>query len=725
MIIPEVTSKPIDRVAIETERKFSIKASAKAFKILSSTIYPDPIAAPIRELATNAADSHKDAGVDEPFLVHLPNELEPHFSIRDYGTGISDANIEKVYCTYFESTRTESNNFTGGFGLGSKTPFCYSDTFSVVSFHNGRKMVYTAFLEDGEPKIAKFADEVTDEKNGLEVSFPVKREDISRFVSTAKKVYSRFVDKPKIVGCADFNLEEVKYFMKGKKWSIREGQKTNGYYASNNNSSYAVMGNIAYPLDPYKVGGTEANRALMSCGVEIEFDVGELQPTVSREHLQYDQDSVKKINDRLTEVCKELQKIFQSKIDASKNLFEARIEYGRVLGDASEYDWQLKTVFRGLTVKFNGIEVRDVADIRTILSEYNKKHPTNLIRHFATKYFTSTRRGQDCIKTAAHIDIHAADKTDFFYDDLDKGGHSRTRLFCKENSDRNIYLIDKDVFSNKVLLDSIFEKIGLPSSVVKLTSSLPKIKHAKRTYVPKSDIRDMFIYNGSDSYKHTYCWSIESMDTSKTDTVYYIDIEGYSPANGVDMSGLSLMYSLINNKDICQNPTKIQVVGLRKANADLKKKSNWISFLEFAKDKIEDHISKNKYEQMLADSMEYNSFGGNFVEMAFINDLDKISKDSVMYEYLEKLKFMKDQATKAHSKSYVTNFQTLKNMNLIGKTTIASVNPTHKLSELRKDVMDKCYMLNYIVRERETWSTPNPERWRPSIIKYFNSVKKS
>ena len=64
--------------------EFRIRNSAKAFKILSDGLYANKIRAIIRELSCNAVDSHVAAGkADVPFSVHLPNQLEPWFSIRD------------------------------------------------------------------------------------------------------------------------------------------------------------------------------------------------------------------------------------------------------------------------------------------------------------------------------------------------------------------------------------------------------------------------------------------------------------------------------------------------------------------------------------------------------------------------------------------------------------------------------------------------------------------
>ena len=73
------------------ESTFNMAATAEAFQILSSNLYSNPKLAIIRELSTNAYDSHRDAGKDdEPFYLHLPTESEQFFCIRDFGTGIPE-----------------------------------------------------------------------------------------------------------------------------------------------------------------------------------------------------------------------------------------------------------------------------------------------------------------------------------------------------------------------------------------------------------------------------------------------------------------------------------------------------------------------------------------------------------------------------------------------------------------------------------------------------------
>jgi DNA topoisomerase VI subunit B len=107
---------------------FTIKASAKAFRILSDNIYKNKIAAIIRELSTNAVDSHFDAKQTRPFEINLPDQLDPTFRIRDFGTGLAHDQVMHLYTTYFESTKDKSNDYNGTLGLGSKAPFSYTNT---------------------------------------------------------------------------------------------------------------------------------------------------------------------------------------------------------------------------------------------------------------------------------------------------------------------------------------------------------------------------------------------------------------------------------------------------------------------------------------------------------------------------------------------------------------------------------------------------------------------
>jgi len=183
--------------AVAGSQQFSMAMNAKAFHTLSSTLYKDKFGAIIREICSNAYDAHLMVGTPErPFVLTFPDRIDSELVIRDFGPGISPDDISGVYCRFFESTKDQDNNTVGAFGLGSKTPFAYTDTFAVTSIHKGVKRIYTAFKDEGMPNLKLMAEMETDEESGLEVSIPVQGKDISSFHNAVIRELRFFPVKP-------------------------------------------------------------------------------------------------------------------------------------------------------------------------------------------------------------------------------------------------------------------------------------------------------------------------------------------------------------------------------------------------------------------------------------------------------------------------------------------------------------------------------------------------
>ena len=264
--------------------EFRIRNSAKAFSILSSGLYSNKIRAIIRELSCNAVDSHVGAGkADVPFEVHLPTILEPYFAVRDYGMGLNNDQVVNIYTTYFESTKTDSNAFIGALGLGSKSPFSYTENFTVTAIKDGMQRIYSAFInEHGVPSIAQMSEELTDLGNGVEVKFSVTdRSDYNTFRQEAQNVFAWFKLQPIITGNS-LKVEPV---------TFKERDIVPGVHVCQDrySESVAIMGNIMYPLrdlpQPEKHFGDLAS--LLRCNLALEFDIGELDFAASREQLSY------------------------------------------------------------------------------------------------------------------------------------------------------------------------------------------------------------------------------------------------------------------------------------------------------------------------------------------------------------------------------------------------------------------------------------------------------
>lgn len=180
----ETTSTIVKTNNIGSSTEFKIKTSSMAFKILTDGLYSNKIGSMVRELICNAYDAHCAAGTQStPIDIELPMTTNPVFRIRDYGTGLSEEDMKTTYTTYFESTKSNDNQYIGGFGLGSKTPLAYNtEQFFVRSYFNGKKYLYNVSIgENGAPTLTKWSEEDTTEPNGLELMISVNDTDIVLF----------------------------------------------------------------------------------------------------------------------------------------------------------------------------------------------------------------------------------------------------------------------------------------------------------------------------------------------------------------------------------------------------------------------------------------------------------------------------------------------------------------------------------------------------------------
>lgn len=183
-------------------KSFGIEQTPFFFKILSSSLYERKEEAVLRELSANALDAHIMAGIqDTPIEVILPNELSPELVIRDFGTGMSLLTLEEVYTVYGSSTKRNDNINIGAFGMGSKSPFALTDSFTVESTHNGITTNIACYLDEGQPKFSVFSSTRTGNPSGTTVRVPVPSVDNQKaLIKAAETIYSYWTTLPTIKG---------------------------------------------------------------------------------------------------------------------------------------------------------------------------------------------------------------------------------------------------------------------------------------------------------------------------------------------------------------------------------------------------------------------------------------------------------------------------------------------------------------------------------------------
>lgn len=340
MIITSHT-KPTTLVGSSNTHAFSLEMSAKAASVLSSTIYKSPILAIVRELSCNALDSHTSAGTTtKPFDIHIPNVLEPWFSIRDYGTGISHQDVLSIYTTYFKSTKTNSNTQIGALGLGSKSPFSYTDTFAVTSWHDGYKSTYVAFNDaDGMPTLTQMGDTVYEPTipSGFEVHFSVAAPDFNRFSQATTTFFSTWAaTRPNFTG--GVVPEDVIYtdpVMVGRGWLITNKPSLTEFNSASQRSCL-IQGNVPYNVDLAQLsdlGYTGDLTSIVKPRHKIAFTcpIGTVNFAPSREELQYNKVTKAALTQMVQDLVADVALSIHSMLQATPTVYGRAVELGRYI----------------------------------------------------------------------------------------------------------------------------------------------------------------------------------------------------------------------------------------------------------------------------------------------------------------------------------------------------------------------------------------------------------
>lgn len=539
-----------------SQQSFTIKATAKAFKILSSGLYSDKILAVIRELSCNAYDSHVAAGKkDVPFEVTMPTELDPQFKVKDFGVGLNHDGVMRLYSTYFESTKTDSNDFIGALGLGSKSPFSYVDSFSVVSVFNGFKTFYTAFIgSTGTPSIALMSDAVeTDEPNGLEVSFPVKLEDMRVFSQKASFALKYFNPRPTIKnGTIQFN--ERTYIREEDGWKLVD-TKMAGF------SPVAIQGNVAYPISFNALTShmTLEESSVVSLPIEYMFNIGDLEPAASREELSYEAETIVKIRARLRkiyDILLEENKDFYS--DCSTE-FEARAKYGKIFGTSAGRGYGYNTipgqastvlqfiynaVQKGIIkLEWNGMLINSSSmSFEQHVVDYEKILQFDVSYSGRSKTFDVYKIALTPYYSKAKFDCNMTVQPMFWFDDLQVGGTSRLNTYLKKTACSTFFckpMKDVAIADAKKAFQAIID--SMPGVSFRCTSELPAVKRELNESSKGTSAYELIYWKGYDSHWNkkfnSACWGKTSVG-ALDDVVYYFPVYDYRVVRDLDFVGI-------------------------------------------------------------------------------------------------------------------------------------------------------------------------------------------
>lgn len=361
MAIPTSQEREVQSNGVTASTVFgiSVKDAAHIMTILRDTLYSDKVLAVLREYSSNAWDAHRDAGKSGvPIKVSIPTIMDPTLTIRDFGTGLSHEAVFEVYTQYGASTKRGSDNSVGMLGIGSKSGFAYSESFTVTSCHGGKRRTYVAVIDESEKgTINLLHEEDCGDETGVEIKIAVRPEDINEFVQKARSLFRYFDPRPEI----NINLPPAPTSQtKLTNGIIFEAEQHDdyGHRTTSKGTWVAVMGCVPYHIDLEQLKGANLPNGgigeyLNRMSGALYFKIGEVHINASREELKYSTGTrsalVKKFNDLIEEFVKHtLDTIEQGKFTLWEKRVRAQIlnqlhlPIPKALKDITESHVQLK-----------------------------------------------------------------------------------------------------------------------------------------------------------------------------------------------------------------------------------------------------------------------------------------------------------------------------------------------------------------------------------------------
>jgi hypothetical protein len=286
---------PLEAAGALSVRRSSIQTSRKTFRMHIDSIYSDKIGAPVRELASNAFDSHLRASQDRKFFVHCPTLINPSFFVRDFGVGMSDDMMGDVYIVLGLSDKEQTDDEVGMWGLGSKSPFAYADHYNITCYDGQMARHYTfGIAEDGVPNLYLMFQEPCEDPRGVQVGFAVESKDFDAFKRAIEKVsvahdggFESNITLPKLGDVA----------FEGDGWRAYHDTASK---LGNTTRWYARQGCVVYPIAAQEVRRPSDYQHKLT--FILDCPIGTVRITPSRESIEYKPEVIAYLNERIDKV---------------------------------------------------------------------------------------------------------------------------------------------------------------------------------------------------------------------------------------------------------------------------------------------------------------------------------------------------------------------------------------------------------------------------------------
>lgn len=334
-----------------------------------SKLYNDPMNAVIREYVSNAYDANVEAGATKPVELTLPcTENNGLLMVKDYGRGLDYMGIVSVFANFGTSTKRDSDNLIGGFGIGSKSGLAVSNAINVSSVCNN---TLNEFVLERTPEgiVTRFTreNEPCEQDSGTTVTVDCS----PSYYSGIKYIVTNFI--PVIAGwskhdvyvtntsCNEFNTSDDDFFLNDKCNNYRIPDTwlefDHGYITSKPFFTHfrnILVGNVAYKQNSWDNNNGHPTTNDIGCAYALKANIEDIKVTYSREQIDWKSngETEKALIAATKAFTKEVEDFVHDLIDSSSDAIDAMkkcikvnidpndINYKKVNTERSELPWR-------------------------------------------------------------------------------------------------------------------------------------------------------------------------------------------------------------------------------------------------------------------------------------------------------------------------------------------------------------------------------------------------
>lgn len=721
--------------------KFGIEEGEAAICMLInmlSRLYPNPRQTLLCEYVQNAMDSHKMAGkADVPVEITLPNDFDPHYTVRDYGVSMTHEEVKTIYAKALKSMKIEDNGLIGGYGVGKLVFSPYSGVMTMTTWVNGIKTIYDCRLHKGDGEIRRKWHGPSDEPQGVEIKIPVPESDFEFFRNRAQYLYSFLPTKPIIKGVKDeINLNPESFYETEKFTLLKEN-------IGNSEGALATIGGMVFPISLDDLGisryahyrNTEDDevirKVIENLSVVLHFNVGEIEHTPSRSSLEYNDNTIQKIRERiLVDMKTFFSDKFKEFISGVKSSYDARLLYSRLVDDST----QEVLIYKYFNLSQGGIEFNGVKYTNNIKNDYivsteissnihdrSVNYSSSCYAHF-DKITQHMIDKNERMENARHTSITIKEDSTFYY--VEHGYSNRKRAMKVKN--HLINNIDKAIcvyLHDGETIQDVADRLGLPVDIFVNVDVLEMPEIQRSTYSSSGGAASdrtvltskILEYSKMCDYKITVdSWNEIDHDYENDSGVYTL-IRYYKP---VDFSDNPHWFNQLVQSIQANYDSNFKVFGIRTSEAN-KIGSHMVEFTDYLKQIKDDLKEKIGQCHNIVRSTSWSERMDRQVKGVLDNytNSDIELMDNGVVNILNKLRRVLDIRKEAYNKA--NNYIHLYNV-IANHFNEKEIKLYPRVGDEKTIQKSSKYIMDYIYRKYPLFQTRKPKE----SFEYMNMIQK-